>query len=241
MTRKKLGYIALGLLTGVLATGGIVVWALFQVPDFYRQAMALDVDPQTRKAIAKKFTQRTIQFVDSVRYADYWTEEFTEQQVNSWLAEELHREYADVVPPEMKDPRVRIEDGWVQVGFRYERPNWDGVVSFKLRPWVPRPNQLALEIAAVRAGLMPIPLDDVLKEISGQFALRGWRVERMQSGENDVLLIHLESNEESYAVLESVAVRDGAVTISGRRRHRDSVVRSSKPRLAVQPGWSEKK
>ena len=106
------------------------------------------------------------------------------------------------------------------VGFYYETDQWQGVVSLRLRPWVPQPNTLAIEVASIRAGLMPIPLDSVLEELSNQITADGWRSEWSQLDGNDVLLIHFDSGAEDQPVLESVQVVGEAVRISGSRAQR---------------------
>ncbi len=98
ITRKRLGWITLVLLMVLCAAGGGVFWALSQVPDFYRQAMAANIDHEVRKAEAKRFTQRTLQLVDDIKQRDRWAEEFTQLQVNSWFAVELDGRYQDLLP-----------------------------------------------------------------------------------------------------------------------------------------------
>ena len=143
MPRGKI-MIAVVVLLGVLCAGGAgVYWSLKHVPDFYQQALAEKVDPVVRKAAAKKFVQTTLRLVDRIQHEDAWSEEFRQAQINSWLAEELHQKYEEVVPPGVTEPRVQITEGSVLIGFRYEDENFQGVVSVRLRPWVPEPNRLA--------------------------------------------------------------------------------------------------
>lgn len=218
MTRKRLGLICLGLLATLVAIGGYGFWAAHQVPQFYRDVMAAEIDPGVRKAEAKKFTQRTLQLVDDVKQAKNWSHEFTQQQVNSWFVEELDGtggKYADLLPPEAKDPRVKIDGDAVLVGFKYTSSHWTGVVSLRVRPWVSQPNRLALEISGVKAGTLPLPLDNVLKKIEGQFRSRGWQVAWRQTGGHDVLVVDFGSDGKKRSILKSVQVADGKVRVSG--------------------------
>jgi hypothetical protein len=146
----------------------------------------------------------------------YWSEEFTQEQVNSWLSEELYPKYEKLVPEGIDEPRVRLSDGTIEVGFRYERDNWNGVVSVRARPWVPLQNRLAFEIQSIRAGLVPIPLERILHELSDQFETEGWLVEWAQHNGNDVLILHLENGESGQPVLEAVEIVDKLIRISGR-------------------------
>jgi hypothetical protein len=218
MTRKRLGLICLGLLAILVAVGGYALWAVRQVPDFYEDLMAAEIDPGVRQAEAKKFTQRTLQLVDDVRQAKDWSHEFSQQQVNSWFIEELDGtkgKYADLLPAEAKSPRMKIEGDAVLVGFKYSSSQWSGVVSLRVRPWVPEPGKLALEISGVKAGELPIPLDNVLKGIEGQLKSRGWRVEWRQTDGNDVLVVDFGAGGKKRSVLKSVEVADGKVRVAG--------------------------
>ena len=217
MKRRRVAFIALFLLLAVCAVGGSLFWALVQVPDFYQEELATPVDPEVRRAVAKKFVQQTLRLADDIAHADDWSQEFTQRQVNSWLAEELHAKYAKLVPPGVSRPRVRFLDKTVLIGFRFEQKRFSGIVSLRLKPWVSQPNQLTLEVMSVRAGLVPIPLDDVLGTITRRLEYSGWQTEWRQHDGNDVLIVHLERPGPHRPVLESVDVAEGVLRIHGER------------------------
>jgi len=197
------------------ATGAY--WAVWQEPDFYAQAMQDPDDPVEQKQQAKQFVQRTMRLVDDIRHANQWSEEFSQEQVNSWLAEDLHHKYDDIVPRGVNDPRVQFLPDIVQIGFRYQRSDWQGVVSLNVKPCVPGDNQLALEIESVRAGLLPIPLDLVIEGVLKRFRKRGWNVEWKQANGNDVLLIAIDHSSAQPQRLQSVQVTKGGLRIAGDR------------------------
>lgn len=234
MARKRLAYIAIALLLTVAGGAGSIYWAAVQVPDFYQQALTEQPDPVVRKAEAKRFVQRTLRLVDDIKHSDSWSEEFEQQQINSWLAEELHRKYADAVPKGVSEPRVNLVDGVIEIGFHYRHKDWSGIVSLRLRPWVPEENQLALEIESIKAGLVPIPLDDVIKELSAKFNADSWKLEWSQSNGNDVLIVHFESEKEDEPVLTGVQVEEGVVRVAGERRGAEKSMIFEMPRLANQ-------
>lgn len=219
MTKKRLGRIAICLLLVLLAAGGYVLWAVNQVPDFYREAISAEIDPGLREAEAKRFTQRSLQLIDDAKRGRNWTHVFTQRQVNSWFVEELNGRFADLLPPDARDPRVRITDDAVLIGFRYSTAGWDGVVSLQVKPWVPQENRLALQIGSIKAGSLPIPLDTVLRQIQRNFETRGWRVEWRQNDGQEVLLVDF-SSDRKRSVLKSVNIADGRLRITGKRPER---------------------
>lgn len=234
MARKRLAYIAIALLLAVAGAAGSIYWAAVQVPDFYQQALTEQPDPLVRRAEAKIFVQRTLRLVDDIKHSDSWSEEFEQQQINSWLAEELHRKYADAVPKGVSEPRVNLIDGVIEIGFHYKNKDWNGIVSLRLKPWVPEENQLALEIESIKAGLVPIPLDDVIKELSAKFKADSWKLEWSQSNGNDVLIVHFESEKENEPVLTGLQVDEGVVRVTGERRGAKQSMVFEMPRLANQ-------
>ena len=234
MARKRLAFIAIALLATVAGTVGTILWAVVQVPDFYQQALTEQSDPVVRKREAKKFVQRTLQLVDGIKHSDTWAEEFEQQQINSWLAEELHRKYADAVPKGVSEPRVNLVEDSIEIGFHYRHKDWNGIVSLRLKPWVPEENQLALEIESIKAGLVPIHLDDVIKELSAKLKADSWKLEWSQSNGNDVLIVHFESEKEDEPVLTGVQVDKGVVRVRGERRGADKSMVFEMPRLANQ-------
>ncbi|GAB4162658.1 MAG: hypothetical protein Tsb009_39560 [Planctomycetaceae bacterium] len=216
MKRKRLRLIALILFLVLCTVGGSFLWALFQVPDFYEQAMAEKIDLAVRKAEAKKFTQQTLQLVDDIKHRKHWAKEFTQLQVNSWFAEELDGRFKDLLPEGASEPRLVIRGGAILVGFRYSQSGWSGVVSFEVKPWVPEPNQLALEIRSIKAGLVPIPLDQVLKQIGSQFETRGWNVTWRENEGNDVMLVDFGTREKKKSLLERIVVLENKLQVFGK-------------------------
>lgn len=194
------------------------LWAIRQTPEFYEAAIEEEPEPEVRRDDAKEFVQRTLNLVDGIQNADKWAEKFTQTQINSWLAEELQPKYGAFVPEGVTHPRVRLSDDIIEIGFRYKHENWDSIVSVKTRPWVPKPNSLAFEIQSIRAGLVPIPLESIVRDLSKQFETEGYRVEWTEVNGNDAVVLHFTGTSDEEPVLESVHVAKGSITVAGRRK-----------------------
>ena len=143
-------------------------WASKQVPDFYEAAIETEMPAPERKQAAKEFVQQTLRIVEDVQFSDRWAEEFRQEQINSWLAEELHENYPELVPEGVEDPRVGLHRGMLSLGFKFDSDAWSGIVSIRVRPWIIEPNRLAVEVVSIRAGLVPIPLDELLREVASE-------------------------------------------------------------------------
>ena len=214
--RKRLGIYCLVMLAIAGGFLGYAIWAANQVPEFYSDLLAAEVPARVRKQEARKFSQQASEVVSGYTAGDGWDATFSQRQVNSWFIEELNGKYADLLPEEARDPRIKITDESVLIGFHYTHSRWSGVVSFRVRPWVPQANQLALEISEIKAGSLPIPLDSVLKQVGKQFRERGWRVEWRQRDGNDVLVVDF-AGKKKRAILQTVELSDGKIRVTGKK------------------------
>ncbi|HTI50527.1 MAG TPA: hypothetical protein VL475_06240 [Planctomycetaceae bacterium] len=238
MNRKR-AIISVGLGTCLAALTGGVLWLLQHQPAFYRAALLQDLPAEVRREQAKRFVQATLQLVDEVRYEPSWAQEFTEQAVNIWLADELPTQYAGWLPPEVSAPRVKFEQGGLWIAFRTHHGPWSGVVSGRVKAWVSSPNELALEIQSLSAGLIPVPVDEVIGEFVSAMNDRGWRLQWKQSATGDVLVVSLDDESSSAdtrgrAVLESVELTPGRLLVSGRRRDETATRTADKPAVDSQ-------
>jgi hypothetical protein len=213
--RRRLGVIAVVLLSAV-GIAGVVAWALFQTPDFYREELSRPVAPVVRQSEAKVFIERTQQLVEDVKASDEWSQEFEQNQVNSWIIEELQGRYADLIPPGVSDPRIQFSDGSADLGFRYVRDNVTSVVSVRVRPFVPGPNQIGFEVSSIRAGLLPLPIQHVIDEAMRRTELTRLPIERKRSDDSDVFVVNLEGELPEGATVEHVAITRGRLIVKGR-------------------------
>lgn len=220
---RKLARISIGVLCSLAFVVGSLVLSLRYQPAFYQSALSENVLPETRREQAKVFVQTTLRLVDDIRYDDRWSHEFSEEAVNGWLAEELPTKYRDWLPADVDLPRVKFEDGVLLLAFQARRDGiWKGVVSSRIRPWVAGPNQLALEIQSARIGLIPVPVDEIVGDLVKNLNSSGWRMQWKNTGKQDVLVVDLDSAEDSAnggerPVLESVELRPKLLRLSGRR------------------------
>lgn len=219
----------------ILVVGGRLIWALYQVPEFYaKAAAALPTNPQQRKQAAKQLVQETTNLVNSIQHQPRWSAEFQQADVNSWLTEELTLEkYSELLPEDIRDPRVVIESSAIQVGFQMKYKAWTGIASVRVRPWVTKEHQLALEIEQIRAGLVPIPLQETLRQLSKRLEESGFEVVwRQGESGNDVAVIDLNRKDGKHLTLESLTLSEGTLRIIGR---------SAKPgqQLALSPRFQQ--
>jgi len=220
MRRKRWILFGLAFLLLFAGAAGSLLWALLRVPDFYANAAAgVPARPEERQQAAKSLVQETTNLINNIKHTDAWSATFKQSEVNSWFAEELPQEkYSDIVPEGVSNPRLAIQDGFLQLGFRFRKSGWSGIVSLQLKPWIQKQNQLAIEIEGIRAGIVPIPLEDMLHELTRHLVEEGWKVTWTHANGNDVVLIDLSKQNPDAPVLEGLAVIEGEVRVQGRRK-----------------------
>ena len=202
----------------LLAGAGVGIFLLGRKPpEFYKQALAATVDASKRQAESKHFVQSVMQIVDDAQRQQRWTEELSIAEMNAWLADELPRKYGEWLPRQVKEPRVAVDGDRLLVGAEIQRGQWKGILSCRLRPWLARPNELALEIESISAGLLPLPVDQLLEEVVRRAQREGWKVGWRQTGGHDVLLINLEGRFGRDILVDEIGVADGRLIISGHR------------------------
>lgn len=213
----------MGLLLGLCVTAGGIWWAwraAQQVPDFYRQA-ALVAPEQIREADAQ-LRAEVEALTASMRREDQWQATFTEQELNAWLQQEWPRSLAAILPRNVTDPRLAIEQGAVWLAARYRGRRVDTVVSCRLDFSLTEvPNQIACRIGALRAGALPLPKSKLLERVQTQIRESDLPVTCTETEEGDwVALITVPTEHPKYVRsplhLEAVEVGRQRITVSGR-------------------------
>lgn len=166
-----------------------------RTPTFYAEAIEQTQPPAIRQQAAREFVRETVRLAEEIRHAPEWSAEFTDKQVNAWLSEELPQNFPEVIPPGVRDPRIKFEADRILVGFRYDGvrtdERWRGVISVVVEPSVPDSGRLSIRILSAKAGLLPIPVHKSLEELTSNLHLSDWSVEWQTENGIDVLLVDI--------------------------------------------------
>ena len=209
-------FIAAGLLLAV-GTVLLVAYRLSQhVPQFYCQA--LEIDPAAQRQAAERMDRRAMELASNLQKSGHWQMVFTAEEINGWLAVVLPKKFPQTLPAAMADPRVAIEPGGITLACRYGQGSLQSVLSLKIEPYMASPDVLALGIHKPRAGLLPIPLGDMVANVAKAVKDADLDVQRRQSGGDPVLQIGLRplhgSNRKSVRI-EILQLRQGELYIEG--------------------------
>jgi hypothetical protein len=214
MSRRKRLLIAAG--SAVLVALGLfgVYLAARHEPAFYHEAM--HVDRAVLEKASDRMLQQTTALASAVKKRGRWEALFTAEQINGWLAVDLVRNHPNTLPPELHDPRVAIDPQRIAVACRFDRDGLTSVLSLTVEPYLPEPNVLALRILSARAGLLPVPLGQVLDRISQAARDMHVRLEWRRAGGDPVAMLSLPPAADDRPVrIETLRLGEGEVYVGG--------------------------
>jgi hypothetical protein len=197
--------------------GGLVAYrAARHVPEFYRQAMAVSL--QDHAAAADKMVRQATGLASDVQKEGRWTAAFTAEEINGWLAVELVKGHRELLPPNFSDPRVAITPDGATLACRYRSGAIDVVASLAVDVYLAEPGVVALRVRGARAGSLPLPLGQIVEEISRATNRLEWQVRWSQTDGDPVALISIPPprNRGDKAVrIDAVELGDGEIRVAG--------------------------
>jgi hypothetical protein len=224
MTRARTGNRKLRLIVVVsvalvliAAALGFFSYQVKQVPQFYEQAIA--APPEVQHQAAEQFEHQAIELQNQIRLQETWRVEISADEINGWLATVLPEKFPDVLPREVSEPRIAIEQNRLQIAAKYHTSGISTIVSIELSAFLTeQPNVVAIRIHKVAAGNVPLPLAKYLEEISAAAAEHGIIV-RWQEVEGDpqaiVTLPLAEPGDKRAIVIRSLELLPGKLTATG--------------------------
>jgi len=215
---KYAGLVFLGLVIAAIVGGVLVYQATRQEPEFYRRALV--VDPEEEAEAGDELEQRVIDLRNSAQKPGEWEAEFTDAQVNGWLASDLPEKFPGSLPKEIKAPRLAFSPGKAQMACRYTGSGLDAVLALSVEMQLTgEPNELAIRITGADVGLFPLPLAPWKERIS-KAATRAELPLRWEEEDGDlVAVVTIPSTHEKFdnadLTVREIQLREGAIYLAG--------------------------
>ena len=209
--------LVLGLAAGVALLAGVVAWP----PAFYGPRLAADTPPAGGEPAARRLVT-TI----SALHADFlrvgrWESLVDEAGVNAWLAVDLPRNHAAILPPAASAPRVEFLPGRVRAGVRVGRGLLSAIAWIDAEVALREPNQLGIRLADARLGSLPLPRGPILRTIAQRLERLGVVTEITRSDGRGLLVVYIPSTHQAGGVshwLEAVRLAAGELAVAGETR-----------------------
>lgn len=230
MGTPKRGWIWLSCLATLAAVVPTGAWlALKHEPSFYRERISIPVE--RRQAEAEKFVAQSLRLRNDIVNEPRWEASFTDEQINSWMAEDLVNHFAPLLPPGVKDPRIVLDADRLTLAFHLDQKPVPTVVWIVLKADVPQDNELALTVEKIRAGALPVSPERFLADITKHAGAQGLSIDWSHRDGLPVATIRYDAHRDrDDVVLERVELLKGKLRLMGRSdRARGRVATPSLP------------
>jgi len=167
-----------------LAIGGCVlvsslVWVAgtrHYKPEFYQKLLAVPV--QTSEEQGRLLERNIANVRNQLRRGRPWSVQLGQDQVNGWLASDLPEKFPHLVQS-IREPRCQFSNEGFQLAFQLHSSGTQAVVQVAGQVGVTDvPNQVAIRIDRVRAGVLPIPIswwaDRLAESLASRDILLAW-------------------------------------------------------------------
>lgn len=217
--RRKIIFIVVGVvLAALLITAGGLYRATQQVPEFYREALTIEVPAEDNSG--ELLEEQVFAFSNQVKQPRTWSLRLTDRQINAWLAKDLPEKFPDLLPPEVDDPRVSIQQERLLAGCRYNGKSLHSILAISLTCFLVEGEQnvVGIQLHDVSAGALPIPVGQFIGEIEA-YAQKVKIPLRWQQHDGDpvaLLTIPSEGPEiEGEIRIDALQLKDGEIVLSG--------------------------
>jgi hypothetical protein len=219
MSRRSVLFGTAILLLFAGSAGAALVLLLRHEPNFYRRA-AVPPGPE-RKALSGGFFGQAVSFRNHIKEDAEWHDTFSEEQINSFLEDDLVRSEGSPfrLPGHITDPRVTLEPDRIRLGFRYHVGRFSTVVSIDMGVWLTtaESNVVALELRRMRAGALPVSAQSILERLTEAADSNNIKVAWYRHDGNPVAILRFQSDQPHPTVLlENLDLHPGKIYIKGR-------------------------
>jgi hypothetical protein len=206
---------AAGLGAAILVALVVAVTAM--VPAFYRDRLDIAAEAGAEQA-ARRLITKVVGLQAAAKQTGPWEAAITEQEFNAWLAVDLPRNHAGVLPAGVTAPRVELADHLVRLGMRVGVGPLTAVVSCGLEIRLREANQVECSVADARVGSVPIPRGPLLHAVAARLEPLGFMTEIRRGAGRGVLVVTLPAGGGPggrRSTIEALAVAPGELLMAG--------------------------
>lgn len=191
-----------------------------QRPDFYERSLIANSDQ--RSLLSADFVNRYTNLTTGAEGSSkHWHEEFTTEQINSFLQHDYLSESGEYKKPPsgFHDVRIQVEDGMLRIGCRYKSGIGTTIVTLNAKMWLieGETNLIAVELTNLRAGALPVPRQVLLDHISEAAAKSNFGVNWRHIDDNPVAILRFQADKEQPTIqIDRLEVRHGRIIVAGR-------------------------
>ena len=188
-------------------------------PEFY--AAAMKQEPAKAKVLGSQLETNVFNIYNSAVIPTAWQGELSEEGINGWLASELPAKFPEMLPENIKDPRISLEDNQLSIACRCSYKDLNGILvgNFDLF-CTDKPDQVAVKIKSVKMGIVPFPVTQFADEVTNVLHSSGYESSWTEMDGDPVLLIDVPKDhliiEDYYLIqVKSFDIKDKKILFTG--------------------------
>lgn len=207
------------LLLLLIAALCFVYYTSQQQPEFYKVAMRQE--EAHNRAMGSQMEMTVLDIYNSALVPTSWNGTLSEMEINGWLASELPAKFPEMLPENIKDPRVSLEANELTIACRCSYKDLQGILVGKFDVFCTElPNQVAVRIGSIKLGVLPFPVTQFADVITENLQKSGYESSWSTKDGAPLLLVTVPDDhlviEEHYPVeLKSFEIKDSAILITG--------------------------
>ena len=236
MLRKSL---VLSVLLLLVLAGSVVGGAYLLLRHEPESYVLAEMPPgKQRQSYSDECTKEITSFLtDKVNCEGSWKLSFTQDQLNSYLAEDFVNSGWNLLPAGVSQPRIQLQDGRLRLAFRYGEDEFSTVVSLQVKVWLPKRERsaVAVEIESLRAGAIPLSWKLLQEQLTEGARNRDIDVQWYRNDGNPVAVVRFQADKREPTIqFQQLQIKQGHILISGKSRDPESLSASFQlPRSAA--------
>lgn len=208
---------------GVLVVTAVVVssmfgvyWAVTSAQPFYE--VALEQDPAVLEQKSQQLESRFTTLHTDLQSQGEWQTVIAADEINGWLATKLPESFPGMLPDEIREPRVAVEQSEVKLAAKSDVSGVETVLSVAFEPFVTDDGDLAIELRQVLAGSLPIPSRNIAERLATSTRRMGLPIRWAQNNGHTVMILERrlwDTETGENRVLKAIELADGKLFLSG--------------------------
>jgi hypothetical protein len=215
------------LIGGALAMIAMVLllrMLLRRAPDFYREELAQSAAGQ--QAASDACLANMTATVSQAQRPGDWRAEFSEDELNGWLAYDLPNNHPELADETVGSPRVDFEAQQGQIAFEY-RGVLTTYVNVSFDAEVRDQNTVAIRFIRLRGGAVPLPLGAIIEPLTAIASQLGQSVQWTEEDGYPVALLTLVPPDGDAPAIElvRVSIEQDRIVLEGSTKSRIGAAR----------------
>lgn len=186
--KRRLPWKSLTALLVVAVAVAIAYFSFMHRPRFYR--IALNDPAAGDYESGHRFEQSMADIHNALKNEGDWQIQLVDSELNSWLETHQPQKLPDLIPKELRHPRVTIDQRLIRIACETDWRGVSVVLSLDFEVFLTEePNVIGLKVARFRCGAIPLPITQIADTISEVANEAGFRIRWTQDSGKPLALV----------------------------------------------------